>query len=94
MTYDEHNSWILPNIWLQLKCCKTYIQINSCDYFVFFYEFAYFMHIWDIRLCLKERLETMYKILFTTLLCFMVFSTVEVGGESSDALAEQEKEKS
>ncbi len=37
----------------------------------------------------------MYKILFTTLICFMVFSTVEVrGGESGDAPAEQEKEKS
>ena len=37
----------------------------------------------------------MYKMLFTTLICFMAFSTVEVrGGESGDAPAEQEKEKS
>ena len=37
----------------------------------------------------------MYKILFTTLICFIVFSTVEVrGGESGDAPAGQEKEKS
>ena len=37
----------------------------------------------------------MCKILFTTLICFMAFSTVEVrGGESGYAPAEQEKEKS
>ena len=37
----------------------------------------------------------MHKILFTILICFMAFSTVEIrGGESGDAPVEQEKEKS